>query len=127
MPEPQQDSLDVEPEDAKLLTLARSARARNHASEGAAVRDETGRTYVATSVDLPSLRLTALQAAVVVAASSGASGLEAAAVVGAAEPPAVLPEQDWAAVLDLTVGVPVYLAGADGVARSVVLVDRSGT
>ena len=37
----------LDPEDRKLLTLARSARARNGVPEGAAVRDETGRTYVA--------------------------------------------------------------------------------
>ena len=35
------------PEDAKLVTLARSARARTGAAQGAAVRDGDGRTYVA--------------------------------------------------------------------------------
>ena len=40
-------------EDLKLITLARSARARNGAPEGAAVRDGDGRTYVATTVSLP--------------------------------------------------------------------------
>lgn len=72
---------DLDPEDAKLITLARSARARTGAAEGAAVRDDTGRTYVATTVDLPSLQLSALQGAVVAAVSSGVSTLEAAAVV----------------------------------------------
>ena len=43
---------DVSEEDNKLITLARSARARNNAAEGAAVRDETGRTYIATTVSL---------------------------------------------------------------------------
>jgi hypothetical protein len=71
----------VDPEDEKLVTLARSARARTGGAEGAAVRDDIGRTYVATTVALPSLSLTALQAAVAAAASSGASSLEAAAVV----------------------------------------------
>jgi len=71
----------VDPEDEKLLTLARSARARTGADEGAAVRDEIGRTYVAASVALPALTLTALQAAVASAASSGATTLEAAVVV----------------------------------------------
>ena len=47
-----------DPEDLKLVTLARSARARNGAPEGAAVRDDMGRTYAASTVDLPSLRLT---------------------------------------------------------------------
>jgi cytidine deaminase len=73
--------VDLDPEDAKLVTLARSARARTGAAEGAAVRDEIGRTYAAATVALPSLTLTALQAAVAAAVSSGAQQLEAAAVV----------------------------------------------
>src|ERR1700691_4517330 len=48
------------PEDLKIITLARSARARVGAAEGAAVRDETGRTYAAATVALPSLQLSAL-------------------------------------------------------------------
>jgi hypothetical protein len=71
----------VDPEDEKLVTLARSARARSRADEAAAVRDEIGRTYVAGSVALPALSLTALQAVVAVAASSGVTSLEAAVVV----------------------------------------------
>jgi hypothetical protein len=71
----------VDPEDEKLVTLARSARARTGGAEGAAVRDDIGRTYVAATVALPALSLTALQAAVAAAASSGATVLEAAVVV----------------------------------------------
>jgi cytidine deaminase len=74
---------DVDAEDEKLVTLARSARARSGAAEGAAVRDDIGRTYVAATVELPALSLTALQAAVAAAASSGAKRLEAAVVVTA--------------------------------------------
>lgn len=73
---------ELSSEDAKLVTLARSARARTRAAQGAAVRDTDGRTYVAASVTLPSLQLTALQAAVAQAVSSGALGLEAAVVLG---------------------------------------------
>jgi cytidine deaminase len=73
--------VELDPEDAKLVTLARSARARTGAAEGAAVRDDMGRTYAATTVALSSLTLTALQAAVAAAVSSGAQRLEAAAVV----------------------------------------------
>ena len=69
-------------EDAKLVTLARSARARTKAAQGAAVRDTDGRTYVATTVTLPSLSLSALQVAVCMAVSSGALGLEAAVILG---------------------------------------------
>jgi hypothetical protein len=76
--------VDVDAEDEKLVTLARSARARTGAAEGAAVRDDIGRTYVAASVALPALSLSALQAAVAAAASSGVSTLEAAVVVTAA-------------------------------------------
>lgn len=71
----------LDAEDEKLVTLARSARARLAAAEGAAVRDDIGRTYVAATVALPALSLTALQAAVAAAASSGATALEAAVVV----------------------------------------------
>jgi hypothetical protein len=75
----------VTEEDEKLVTLARSARARLAAAEGAAVRDDIGRTYVAATVALPGLSLTALEAAVAAAASSGATRLEAAVVVTAAD------------------------------------------
>jgi hypothetical protein len=71
----------LDPENAKLHILAKAQRARNSAPEGAAVRDENGRTYVATTVDLPSLQLSALQAAVAMAVVSGAKTLEAAVLV----------------------------------------------
>ncbi|MGW0992095.1 cytidine deaminase [Streptomyces sp. NPDC002520] len=109
------DSSALDAEDRKIVTLARSARARNGVPEGAAVRDETGRTYVAGSVQLPSLRLSALQTAVAMAVASGATSLEAAAVVSEAE--AVAPE-DRAAVADLGgPGTPVLLAAPDGSVR----------
>ncbi|NYI06679.1 cytidine deaminase [Allostreptomyces psammosilenae] len=103
----------LDPEDKKILTLARSTRARNGVAEGAAVRDETGRTYAAGTVELPSLRLSALQVAVAMAVASGARGLEAAAVVSTADAPA---DADLAAVRDLGgPGTPLLLAGPDGV------------
>ncbi|MET7453242.1 cytidine deaminase [Streptomyces sp. NPDC005574] len=109
------DSSALDPEDRKIVTLARSARARNGVPEGAAVRDETGRTYVAGTVDLPSLRLTALQTAVAMAVASGARSLEAAAVVTAAEAAA---EADLAAVRDLGgPATPVLVAAPDGTVR----------
>src|SRR6185295_17989657 len=101
---------DLQPEDAKLVTLARSARGRTGAPEGAAVRDNDGRTYLAATVDLPSLKLSALQAAVA-AVSSGVEGLEAAAVVSDAEAVEV---DGLAAVHDLAPSAPVHLAGPDG-------------
>lgn len=106
----------LDAEDSKLITLARSARARNGVPEGAAVRDETGRTYVAGTVALPSLELSALRTAVAMAVASGAKSLEAAAVVTAAES---APEADRAAVRDLGgPDTPVLLAGPDGKLRA---------
>ncbi len=105
----------MNPEDEKIITLARSSRARNGAAEGAAVRDETGRTYAATSVDLPSLKLSALQVAVAMAVSSGAEDLEAAALVTTAGTAA---EADVAAVRDLGAKAPVFVAGPDGALRT---------
>jgi cytidine deaminase len=104
---------EPEPEDLKIITLARSARARAEAAEGAAVRDETGRTYVAATVELPSLRLSALQVAVAMAVSSGATELAAAAVVTEGEPGAA----DIAAVRDLGAKAPILVAGLDGAIR----------
>lgn len=115
----QQPATDLpDPEDRKLVTLARSARARNGVAEGAAVRDETGRTYVAGTVALESLRLSALQTAVAMAVASGAQSLEAAVVVTAAEAAA---DADRAAVRDLGgPSVPVIVAGPDGSVRGTV-------
>jgi hypothetical protein len=69
-------------EDAKLVVLARGAMGRAEAPEGAEVRELDGRTYAAAPVRLSALRLTALQAAVAAAISSGATGFEAAVLVG---------------------------------------------
>ncbi|NJP42143.1 cytidine deaminase [Actinacidiphila epipremni] len=115
----QQPAADLpDPEDRKLVTLARSARARNGVPEGAAVRDETGRTYVAGTVALESLRLSALQTAVAMAVASGAKSLEAAVVVADTEAAAAA---DRAAVRDLGgPAVPVILAGPDGTVRATV-------
>jgi hypothetical protein len=112
------DPIELDPEDAKLVTLARSARARNNTPEGAAVRDDTGRTYVATTVALSSLALSALRAAVVVAVASGAGGLEAAAVVGSA---AAVHGDDLAVVAEFGTGASVVLADLDGVVHGVVV------
>ena len=72
---------DLGDEDAKLLALARQARGRIQANEGAAVRDETGRSYSGATIDLPSTTLTALQLAVAQAHAAGAQDIEAAVVV----------------------------------------------
>lgn len=98
-------------EDTKLVTLARATKARVGAAQGAAVRDENGRTYAAATVDLPSLKVSALDVCVAMAISSGSTGLEAAVVLG----------DDAAAEVSLAgaaefagAGVPVHVGDARG-------------
>jgi hypothetical protein len=102
---------ELSTEDQKLVTLARAARARVGAVEGAAVRDGDGRTYAGASVTLPSLNLTALQYAVASAVAAGASILEAAVVVTEAS---TVDSGGYAAVRDLAADAPVHLATPDG-------------
>lgn len=115
-------SVNPDAEDLKIITLARSTRARAAAPEGAAVRDETGRTYAAAAVALPSLRLSALRLAVAMAASSGATNLEAAAVVSDAVEPN---PEDVATVRDLGPAAVILLAAPDGSVRSTLMPDGS--
>ncbi|HEX4788950.1 MAG TPA: cytidine deaminase [Actinospica sp.] len=103
---------ELDPEDAKIITLARSARARGESSTGAAVRDSTGRTYAAVDVPLESVPLSALRLAVAMAYSSGGTRLEAAAVVVEAGKDEVL-ERELAAAWELA-AAHVLLAGPDG-------------
>ena len=102
---------ELSAEDSKLVTLARSSRARVGAVEGAAVRDQDGRTYAAASVSLPSMTVTALQLAVASAAAAGATRLEAAAVVTEAS---TLDGAGHAAVRDLAADAPIHVAAPDG-------------
>lgn len=109
--------LRLAPEDEKIVILARSARARTQASEGAAVRDTDGRTYAATTVKLPSFQITALQAAIAAAVSSGAEGLEAAAVV---TPSPLIDGASVQAVRDLAASAPIFRADLKGDVQEVV-------
>jgi hypothetical protein len=106
------------PEDAKLVTLARAARARVGAIEGAAVRDQDGRTYAGATVKLPSLSLSALQLAVANAVAAGSDTLEAAAVITEAS---TVDGAGYAAVRDLSASAPVFAATPDGTARRVLV------
>ncbi|WZH53078.1 MAG: cytidine deaminase [Nocardioides alkalitolerans] len=102
-------------EDRKLVTLARATRARARSAEGAAVRDQDGRTYAAATVALPSLQVSALGVCVAMAIASGARSLEAAVVLGEAE---AVGDQDLAVVRDFAgAGVPVHLADPRGALR----------
>ena len=113
--EPVPQQLSLSDEDAKLLVLARGARARIGAAEGAAVRDGTGRTFSGATVSLPTLAISALALAVAQAAAGGSTGLEAAVVVTASGD---VGAADLAAVRDLGgAGVPVHLTGPDAVLR----------
>jgi precorrin-3B methylase len=98
-------------EDRKLITLARAALARTAAAaQGACVRDTDGRAYAAASVHLNHLKLSAVAVAVAMAVSSGATGLEAVAVVGA--PPT---EEDLEVLRDLPgSGVAVWSVDVQG-------------
>jgi hypothetical protein len=107
------DAADLDPEDAKIITLARSARARAQADGGAAVRDETGRTYAAVDVNLKAISVSALELAVLTAVSSGAQRLEAAAVVTSASADTEVIEGRLEAAWELG-AVRVLLAGPDG-------------
>ena len=104
----------LDPEDAKLVNLARGARARVSASGGAAIRDETGRTYAAADVRLVSLSLSALELAVAQAVASGARGAEAAVVVMGSSADVAVPE-GLAALRELGgAGVPVLMCDGSG-------------
>jgi hypothetical protein len=95
-------------EDRKLVTLARASAARAGSATGAAVRDQTGRTYTAVPVSVGPLRLTALQLAVAMARASGADPLEAAATIG--EPSAA----DLEVLRAAAAGAHLYIAAVDG-------------
>jgi len=102
---------ELDPQDAKLVTLARASMARIGADHGAAVRDVDGRSYAAGPVALTCLAIGALDLAVAQAVSAGAKGLEAAAVVSTAENPIV----SVASVREVGgEGVSVYVANAQG-------------
>lgn len=103
---------ELSAEDNKLVVLARATRARTRAAEGAAVRDSDGRTYAGATVDLPSLRLSAVQVCVAMAAASGSRGLEAVAVLGDA---VSLSAPDEAVLRDFAgAGVVVHLTDPAG-------------
>lgn len=69
-------------EDAKLETLAHATQRRTGSEQAAALRDSTGRTYVAINISTPSFSVDAVAAVFTVAMASQISGIEAVVVVG---------------------------------------------
>jgi hypothetical protein len=108
------------PEDVKIIGLARAARARTSSRQGAAVRDSDGRAYAATDIALPSLQLSAISLAVAMAVSSGAAALEAAALASDEGPS----DTDLAVLGDLPgTGVVIWWTDPAGVVQSTVEID----
>jgi cytidine deaminase len=112
-------STELEPEDQKIMTLARTARTRAYApysgtTQGAAVRDVDGRTYAAATVEHAEspLTLSALHAAVAAAVASGAREFEAVAVVG--EQWTTAPTVDGAVLMEFGPDTVVLLGSDDG-------------
>ena len=104
-------------EDLKLITLARAAMVRTGGYQGACVRDTDGRAYAAASVHLEHLKLSAISVAVAMAVSSGAPGLEGAAVVGEEAPST----KDLKILRDLSADeVTVWWADRGGRVRSAI-------
>ena len=69
-------------EDQKLEVLARATLRRTGATQAAALRDSTGRTYVARNISLKSLSLDAVEAVFTVAMASQIEEIEAVVIVG---------------------------------------------
>jgi hypothetical protein len=113
-------SSPTDPEDVKIITLAKATLARTNAREGACVRDTDGRTYAAASVSLPHLDLSAIALAVAMAVSSGAEGLEAVALCAEHEPR----DSDVEIVRDLPgKGVAIWFADPTGAVQGRLDVD----
>jgi cytidine deaminase len=100
-------------EEEKLITLARGARSRVYAVNGAAVRDTTGRTYASANVNLNNLSISAIALACANAVASGATGLEA--VVLCAESAEQLVPADLALVREIAgADIPVHVVDSHG-------------
>ena len=97
------------PENQKLQTLALATMVRSDAKSAAALRDLTGRTYVAIPVEIGDLKVDAVRAVLVVAKASGISGIEAIVVTG--EKPI---ESSIALVKTVTSAAQVFFASASG-------------
>jgi hypothetical protein len=95
------------PENQKLVILATNTLARSGAKSAAALRDTTGRTYVAINVSTSTLNLDSLEAVLTVALASGISGIEA--VVATGEKPV-----DTKVILEFAPSAALFYSDASG-------------
>jgi hypothetical protein len=72
----------ADPEDSKLEMLARATQRRTASEQTAALRDSTGRTYVAISISTPSFRVDSIEAVFTVAMASQISNIESVVIIG---------------------------------------------
>ncbi|HEY9289730.1 MAG TPA: cytidine deaminase [Microlunatus sp.] len=118
-PNPSAVQAPEDPEDLKIITLARSSLARTQSGQGACLRDTDGRTYAGARVDLDHLKLSAVQVVVAMAVSSGAVGVEAVAVAGRTPD-----EDDLAAIADLPgKQVAVWVTNPSGAVQDRIAID----
>ena len=95
------------PEDLKLVTLAQATLKRSGATQAAALRDNTGRTYVAVPVTSKSLSLDAVEAVFTVAMASQLSGIEALAFTGQ-------PSAKTAVITEFAPSAAIFFANDEG-------------
>ena len=101
------------PEDDKLAILAKGARSRVQAKIGAALRDETGRTYASAEVSVGTLKLSAVEMVVAQAVASGSTGVES--IVLSSQTEISLSDSDLELVRAFAgTGVPVYVIDETG-------------
>ena len=95
------------PEDDKLAVLAKGARARIQAKTGAALRDETGRTYASAEVSIGAFKLSAIEMVVAQAVASGSTGIES--VVFSVSGDSSVSDSDVELIREFAgVGIPIH-------------------
>lgn len=100
-------------EDDKLAVLAKGARSRVQAKIGAALRDDTGRTYASAEISIGSLKLSAVEMVVAQAVASGSTGVESVVISSQTEIRIFDADVDLVRVL-AGIGVPIYLTDQAG-------------
>jgi hypothetical protein len=96
--------LSNNPEDLKLQTLAKATMVRSNSNSAAALRDNTGRTYVAIPVKSGGFEIDSLLAVLVVAKASSINGIEAIVICGQAPSPSSI-----SVIKSEDIGAKIYL------------------